>query len=199
MSTAFSATQVTLVFIANNASHKFDELENDNHVNVSFLDTSTTSWASYVSAYTSLRPLLTVIPGILVSPRSVATQRSSRSTGRRREFSSDTPRTLSNVCLSISAYFGDLKDGIHKGDESDPRVSIIEVIPEEVRFWVATKGTVTRAIDTAISAVTSGTSVPGELITLTKPEVCDFLESLCLCGVNLLCQIQLIQGLHTKQ
>ena len=42
-----SPTQVALVFIANRASHKFDELENDAHVNVSFYDPSTTNWASY--------------------------------------------------------------------------------------------------------------------------------------------------------
>ena len=44
---AYSDTQVNLVFIANNASPKFLELQNDSHVNVSFLDTSSTSWASY--------------------------------------------------------------------------------------------------------------------------------------------------------
>ena len=44
---AFSPTQVKLVFIANKASHKFEEIENDAHVNVSFYDESTTNWASY--------------------------------------------------------------------------------------------------------------------------------------------------------
>ena len=44
---AYDATQVTLVFIANKASHKFDEIENDAHVNVSFYDEKTTHWASY--------------------------------------------------------------------------------------------------------------------------------------------------------
>ena len=38
--------QLTLTFIANNVSHKFEELENDSHVNVSFLNPVTTSWAS---------------------------------------------------------------------------------------------------------------------------------------------------------
>lgn len=33
---------------------------------------------------------------------------------------------------SVKAWFGDLGDGIHKGDEDDPRVSIIEVIPDQV-------------------------------------------------------------------
>jgi hypothetical protein len=36
------------VFIANNASHKFEELRQDENVNVAFLNPSTTAWASYV-------------------------------------------------------------------------------------------------------------------------------------------------------
>ncbi len=72
---------------------------------------------------------------------------------------------------SVSAYFGDLKDGIHKGDENDPRVSVIEVIPDEVRYWVATKGTIGKAVDLAVNAATGKVSSPGELITITKAEV----------------------------
>lgn len=44
---AYSDTQLTLIFLANNVSHKFEEIENDAHVNVSFCNTTTTSWASY--------------------------------------------------------------------------------------------------------------------------------------------------------
>jgi len=39
-------TQLTLTFLANNVSHKFEEIQNDSHVNVSFLNPETTSWAS---------------------------------------------------------------------------------------------------------------------------------------------------------
>jgi general stress protein 26 len=44
---AYSNSQVNLVFIANNASPKFLEIQNDNHVNVNFFDTATTHWASF--------------------------------------------------------------------------------------------------------------------------------------------------------
>lgn len=44
---AYEATQVNLFFIANNASHKFEEIGTDSNVNVSFYDESTTSWASF--------------------------------------------------------------------------------------------------------------------------------------------------------
>jgi len=44
--TAIEPTQINLFFIANNASHKFDELSHDSNVNVSFYDQKTTGWAS---------------------------------------------------------------------------------------------------------------------------------------------------------
>lgn len=43
---AIESTQVDLFFIANNASHKFEELKHDSNVNVSFYDQKTTGWAS---------------------------------------------------------------------------------------------------------------------------------------------------------
>lgn len=33
---------------------------------------------------------------------------------------------------ATKAWFGDLGDGTHKGDENDPRVAVIEVIPDSV-------------------------------------------------------------------
>ena len=44
---AVEHNQVSLIFIGNRVTHKFDEIENDSHVNVSFYDPSTTNWASY--------------------------------------------------------------------------------------------------------------------------------------------------------
>jgi general stress protein 26 len=44
--TAIGPTQLSLFFIANNASHKFDEIKHDSNVNVSFYDQKTTGWAS---------------------------------------------------------------------------------------------------------------------------------------------------------
>lgn len=73
--------------------------------------------------------------------------------------------------ISVSAYFGDLKDGTHKGDETDPRISVIEVVPEEIRYWMPTKGAIGRAIDAGVGAMTGRTSAPGELRTITKAEV----------------------------
>ncbi|RPD54740.1 hypothetical protein L226DRAFT_523023 [Lentinus tigrinus ALCF2SS1-7] len=142
-----SPTQVTLVFIANKASHKFEEIGNDSHVNVSFYDPTTTNWASY--------------SGIA-------------------KVSQDKANIEKHWSSATAAWFGDLGDGVHKGDRNDPRVAIIEVVPDEIRYWYATHGKVGQAVDIAFSAMSGRTAVPGELRTITKDE------------------IQLVQGLTTK-
>jgi general stress protein 26 len=42
----YAASTINLVFIANNSSPKFQEIQNDNHVNLSFFQTPSTHWAS---------------------------------------------------------------------------------------------------------------------------------------------------------
>jgi general stress protein 26 len=44
---AVSPSQTTLYFLANNVTGKFDDIEADPQVNVSFYDTASTSWVSY--------------------------------------------------------------------------------------------------------------------------------------------------------
>ncbi|KAJ7497249.1 hypothetical protein FB451DRAFT_1016927 [Mycena latifolia] len=146
-SSPFNDTQLSLVFIANNSTAKFEEIKNDSHVNVSFCDTNSTSWASYSGTA---------------------------------KISQDKELIRKHFSSSMSAYFGDLKDGVHKGDSNDPRISIIEVVPEEIRYFTPTKGSIARAADVAMSTVTGKTAAPGELRTITQAE------------------IQLTQKLHTK-
>ncbi|KAF5380419.1 hypothetical protein D9615_004648 [Tricholomella constricta] len=134
----FTDTQVTLVFLANNVSHKFEEIENDAHVNVSFLNTESTAWASFSG---------------------------------KAKVSRDKELIKKHWSSYVSAYFGDLKDGTHKGDETDPRISVIEVIPDEIRYWMPTKGAIGRAIEAGLGAMTGKASAPGEIRTITKAEV----------------------------
>lgn len=75
------------------------------------------------------------------------------------------------TCDSIAGYFTDLKDGVHKGDADDPRVSVIKVAPNEIRYWVATSGAVGRALEHAKGAVTGKLTAPGEIRTITSEEV----------------------------
>jgi len=130
--------ELTLTFLANNVSHKFEELENDSHVNVSFLNPGTTSWASFSG---------------------------------RAKVSQDHDVIKDCFSSGTSAWFGNLKDGVHKGDVNDPRVSIIQVVPDEIRYWYSTKGSIGRAVEVGVSAMTGKTATPGELRTITKDEV----------------------------
>jgi len=134
----YSNSQVNLVFIANKASPKFQEIQNDNHVNVNFFDTATTHWASFSGT------------ARVIEDRAVI-------------------KKYWSSC--ISSYFGDLGDGVHKGDVNDPRVVAIEVVPDEVRYWLATSGSVSRGAQEIASAVQGEVAVTGELRTITKKEI----------------------------
>jgi hypothetical protein len=74
-----------------------------------------------------------------------------------------------DLIYSIGSYFGDLGDGIHKGDETDPRVAVIEVIPDEIRYWLASSLPV--SVQEVASTVQGKVTVPGELRTITHEEV----------------------------
>ncbi|THH02078.1 hypothetical protein EW026_g710 [Hermanssonia centrifuga] len=143
----YVATQVNLVFIANKASHKFEEIQNDAHVNVSFYDEQNTNWASYC--------------GIA-------------------KVSQDKDLIAKHWSSMTSAWFGDLKDGVHKGDQHDPRVTVIEILVDEVRYWLSTESTVAKMVDISTAALTGRASAPGELRTIGKEEV------------------QLLQGIQSK-
>ncbi|THH15637.1 hypothetical protein EW146_g4867 [Bondarzewia mesenterica] len=72
----------------------------------------------------------------------------------------------------LSAYFNDLGDGVHKGDENDPRVCAIEVAPDEIRYWIATSGAIGRTVQAAVASVTGKVTVPsGELREMTEAEI----------------------------
>lgn len=125
-------------FLANNASYKFDEIQANSHVNLSFIDTSSTNWASIAGRATISRDQAQIDK--LWSP-------------------------------FVAGYFSDLGDGIHKGDKHDPRVSVINVTPTEIRYWVSTSTAVGRAMEHAKGAVTGKLTAPGEIRTITPEEV----------------------------
>ncbi|KAF9484430.1 hypothetical protein BDN70DRAFT_903612 [Pholiota conissans] len=142
-----SETQLTLLFIANNVSHKFEEIANDSNVNVSFLNPTTTNWASFAG---------------------------------RAKIIEDRDEIAKHWSAGMSAWFGDLRDGVHKGNAADPRVALIQVIPEEIRYWQVNKSKLGRALEIGVGSITGKTAHPGELNTITRAE------------------IELTQVLHTK-
>jgi hypothetical protein len=92
-----------------------------------------------------------------------------------------------------------LGDGIHKGDENDPRVVIIEVVPEEVRYWLATSGVISRGVQEVAQAARGKVAIPGELRTITKEEVSSLqVTTGRRSRLIFALQIHLIQGLGSK-
>jgi general stress protein 26 len=162
--TDHAAEGLWFTFLANNATFKFDEIESDSSVNLSFLEPSSTSWVSVCGKAKC------VLDHAIC--RRFADPYMPRIT---------TDRELIKKVWSpfVSAWFGDLGDGVHKGDENDPRVSAIQVVPDEIRYWYAQRSTIGQVAEIATSAITGGTAVPGELRTITKAE------------------IQLVEGLNT--
>jgi len=134
----FEHHQLTLYFFANNASSKFDEIENDPQTNLSFYDESSTNWIS--------------VSGVA-------------------KITQDKELIHKYWSHTTASYFGNLNDGVHKGDQNDPRVSIIVVEPSEIRFWVSTKSNIGKAIDTAATALSGRVTAPGQLHTITSDEI----------------------------
>lgn len=60
---------------------------------------------------------------------------------------------------------------MHKGDETDPRVAVIEVIPDEIKYWISEQSAISRTIQVATSAVMGKATAPGKLRTIHKEEV----------------------------
>jgi general stress protein 26 len=151
-------------FLANNASYKFDEIKANSNVNLSFIDTSTTNWASIAGKATVSRDQATIDK--LWSP-------------------------------FIAGYFANLNDGVHKGDKTDPRVSVISVVPNEIRYWVSTSTSLGRAMEHAKGAVTGKLTAPGEIRTITSDEVRITVQFLDF-AYSTVPQLQLVYGLNKK-
>ncbi|MCJ1428909.1 hypothetical protein MMC29_006820 [Sticta canariensis] len=91
------------LFIANNHSKKFDDIENSKEALVTFQNSSTQDWATITGTIT------------------VA--------------SNDDPRIKELYTPMLSAWFGDLGDGVHTGKAEDPRMALIEVKSKYISYW----------------------------------------------------------------
>lgn len=72
---------------------------------------------------------------------------------------------------SVSGYIGNLGDGVHTGNEEDPRLTIIEIIPDEIKYWISKQSRLSRAVQVAASAAMGKATAPGELRIIRKEEV----------------------------
>jgi len=63
--------------------------------------------------------------------------------------SQNTPKIRELYNPIVSAWFGDMKDGVHSGNADDPRMSLIKVTTHRVSYYKSTKGKVARMADMA--------------------------------------------------
>ena len=54
--------------------------------------------------------------------------------------SNDDPRIKDLFTPTMSAWFGDLKDGVHDGTDKDPRMALIEIKSKNIVHWKKTVG-----------------------------------------------------------
>ncbi|SCZ89994.1 BZ3500_MvSof-1268-A1-R1_Chr9g10667 [Microbotryum saponariae] len=148
---------LVFVFIANNESGKFDDLEHDENVNISFSDASSTNWASVSGKASILWHHCRTLSKTMTDPESI--------------------KPFWNPALK--AWFGDL-GGEKNGTYTDPRVSAIprlsarivqEVRPSEINYWVSTRTSIGQVLDVAKSALTGETAAPGHLRTISGSDL----------------------------
>ena len=56
-------------------------------------------------------------------------------TGEATSTSNDDPRIKELYTPTISAWFGDLGDGVHDGTDKDPRMAIIAIKSKHINYW----------------------------------------------------------------
>lgn len=146
---------------------KFEEVQADDHANVSFYDTKTTAWIS-ASGKASISTDKARIKGVY--PRQMS--RPCLEMPVWLTFSPSLAYLLIEIWNPIvSAWFGDLKDGVHDGSADDPRVQLLVVEPESLRVWVQQQTSIGQLANIVTSAVTGKTANPGALRTITKAEL----------------------------
>lgn len=67
----------------------------------------------------------------------------------------------------VSAWFGDLGDGVHKGNAEDPRMAMVKVETERVSYYMSTKGKLSRMADMASAVALGKVAQTGVLRELT--------------------------------
>lgn len=82
----------------------------------------------------------------------------------------DRSKVKKHWSKSLEAWFDDKKDGVHTGDNNDPRVSLIDVHPEEIRYYT-TSGKLTFLKEVAQAAMSGDVASPGHLVILSKDEI----------------------------
>ena len=92
-------------------------------------------------------------------------------TGTATIVSNSDPKIKELYSTSVSAWFGDLGDGVHNGTADDPRMAMIEVKARYVAYWKSTVTSVGFLKEVAQAAMTGSVANTGVMRQLTEEDL----------------------------
>lgn len=92
-------------------------------------------------------------------------------TGEATTASNEDPRIKELYHAPVSAWFGDLGDGVHNGTAEDPRMALIEVRAKYITYWKATVGTLGFFKEVGVAALTGQVADTGVLRELGEEDI----------------------------
>ncbi|KAK3680439.1 hypothetical protein LTR37_021236 [Vermiconidia calcicola] len=93
-------------------------------------------------------------------------------TGEAVTTSNDDPRIKEIHSKMVSAWFGNLGDGVHTGGPDDPRMKLIEIKATFISYWrTGALGGAGLAMEAVAAAATGTVATPGSLRQLTSEEI----------------------------
>ncbi|OAP65206.1 hypothetical protein AYL99_01178 [Fonsecaea erecta] len=92
-------------------------------------------------------------------------------TGTATTASNDDPRIKELYSSEISAWFGDLKDGVHDGTWKDPRMSLIEIQSKYIVYWKKEVSSLGFLKEVGTAALTGSVAQTGVHRELTEEDI----------------------------
>ncbi|MCJ1318395.1 hypothetical protein MMC15_003723 [Xylographa vitiligo] len=85
--------------------------------------------------------------------------------------SNEDPRIKEIYNPALSAWFGDLGDGVHTGKPEDPRMALIEVQPKYISYWKSTVTTLGFVKEVGLGALTGQVANTGVQREFTEEDI----------------------------
>lgn len=92
-------------------------------------------------------------------------------TGEAISTSNDDPRIKDVFHVPMSAWFGDLGDGVHNGKAEDPRVTLIEVKAKYISYWKHTASSLGFLKEVGVATLTGKVADTGVLRELWEEDI----------------------------
>lgn len=92
-------------------------------------------------------------------------------TGEAVTASNDDPRIKQIYSKIVSAWFGDLGDGVHTGGPEDPRMSLIEVKAKYISYYKSTSGKLGSMAEIGTAVFTGNVAQTGDLREMHEDEI----------------------------